>query len=274
MSVKWTTFLGLLVLTAINGCSGQTGPGDYALPSAVNSTIAKKSPEPDEAPSGETKTARRVIREGELRFETTDRNATRAEILGFVKAHQGYLSNDREHRNFDNLEQLMTIRVPSAEFDDLLNDVSAGVTHFDKREIRVLDVTAEYVDIDARLKTRKETESRYRELLTQAKSIEEILKIEEQADKLRAEIESAEGRLRLMKDRESYSTLAVSFYESSAKATGFGARVKENFLLGWQTVVEFTIAVVVLWPLIFLISLGLLTVWWFNRKPVAKKVTS
>ena len=34
------------------------------------------------------------------------------------------------------LEQTMTIRVPSAEFDGLLEDVSEGVSHFDKREIR------------------------------------------------------------------------------------------------------------------------------------------
>jgi hypothetical protein len=174
----------------------------------------------------------------------------------------------------NSLEQTMTIRVPSAEFDGLLADVSAGVTHFDRREIRALDVTAEFVDIEARLKTKKETESRYRELLTQAKSVEEILKIEEQVDKLRAEIESTEGRLRLMKDRENYSTLAVSFYESSAKAAGFWNRVRGNFLLGWETVVEFTIAVVVMWPLMFLTSFGLLAVWWFNRKPMTKKVTS
>ena len=116
-------------------------------------------------------------------------------------------------RNQNTLENSITIRIPSEEFDGLLADVSAGVTHFDKREIRALDVTAEFVDVEARLKTKKETELRYRELLTQAKTVEEILKIEEQVDKLRAELESTEGRLRLMKDRESYSTLGVSFYE-------------------------------------------------------------
>ena len=92
MSVKWTTSLGLL-LTVIAGCSAQSGPGDYALASAGNSTITTKSPEPDETPSGETKTARRVIREDELRFETTNRNATRTEILGFVQAHRGNIEN-------------------------------------------------------------------------------------------------------------------------------------------------------------------------------------
>lgn len=274
MSVKWMTIGWFLLLLAISGCAAESGPGEFAVDSMLSSVVPAKSPAPDEISSGETKTARHVIREGELRFETTDQNATRTEILGFVKTHQGYLADDREQRNSASLEQSMTIRVPSAEFDGLLADVSAGVTHFDKREVRALDVTAEYVDIEARLKTKKETELRYRELLTQAKTVEEILKIEEQIDKLRAEIESTEGRLRLMKDRESYSTLAMSFYEPSAKAAGFGNRVQANFLLGWQTVVEFTVAVVVLWPLIFLTSLGLLAVWWFNRKPMTKRVTS
>lgn len=273
MSVKWLTISGFWLLIAISGCS-QSGPASYSVSSALATAVNVKAPSPVETPSGETKTARRVIREGELRFETNDRNSTRTQILVSVKTHHGYLADDRELRNQNTLENSITIRIPSEEFDGLLADIAAGVTDFDKREIRALDVTAEFVDVEARLKTKKETELRYRELLTQAKTVEEILKIEEQVDKLRAEIESTEGRLRLMKDRESYSTLAVSFYESPTRTAGFWNRVCDNFRLGWQTVVEFTIAVVVIWPLIFLASLGLLAVWWFNRKPMAKKVTS
>lgn len=274
MSVKWMATSGFLLLLATSGCGKDFEPGEYTVASVLTAAVPAKSPIADEAPSGEMKTARRVIREGELRFETTDRNVTRTEILGFVKTHHGYLADDREQRNSNTLEHTMTIRVPSEEFDGLLVDISAGVTDFDKREIRTLDVTEEFVDVEARLKTKKETELRYREILTQAKTVEEILKIEEQVDKLRAEIESIEGRLRLLKDRESYSTLAVSFYESSERTASFWNRLFDNFGLGWQTVVEFTIAVVVIWPLILLASLGLLTVWWFNRKPMPKKVTS
>ena len=273
MSVKWLAISGFLLVVSFLGCANQSDPAEYVTASVLSAAMPVKSAGPDEVPSGESKTARRVIREGELRFETADQKATRVGILGFVKTHQGYLADDREQRSSNSLEQTMTIRVPSEQFDRLLADVSAGVTHFDKREIRALDVSAEFVDIEARLKTKKETESRYRELLTQAKCVEEILKIEEQIDKLRAEIESTEGRLRLMKDRESFSTLAVSFYESTTMSAGFWHRVRGNFLLGWQTVVEFTIAIVVLWPLMFLVSSGLLIIWWFNRKPIAKKVT-
>ena len=274
MSVKWTAVFGLLILTVTGGCAAESGSADYAVVSALNATIAATSQESETAPAIETKSARHIIRQGELRFETTDQDATRTAILGFVEAHHGYLADDGEQRTPSTLEQTMKIRVPAEEFDGLLKDVSAGVTHFDRREIQAIDVTEEYVDMDARLTTKKETESRYRELLKQANGVEEILKIEEQIDKLRGDIESTEGRLRLLRDRVSYSTLNVSFYESHANATGFWLRVKSNFYLGWQAVVEFTIAVVVLWPLILLTSLALLVIWWFNRKSVQQKIVT
>lgn len=274
MSVKWMSLWEFLIFLGLLGCAGAPGPGEYPVAAGLASTAPAKYPVPDESPVSETKTARRVIREGELRFATSNRNATQTEILGLVKAHHGYLSDDREQRDSDRLEQTMTVRVPAGEFDEFLAEVSASVAHLDKREIHAIDVTAEFVDVEARLKTKKETESRYRELLAQAKSVEEILKIEEQIDKLRAEIESAEGRLRLMQDRESYSTLAVSFYEEFTKAAGLQNRVIHNFSLGWHFAVEITIGVVTLWPLILLALIVFLGTRWFNRKRISKKVSS
>ena len=276
MRVKWVAVYLLVVPAVIGGCSSPEGLSEFAVTSAVSSMVAAKSQATDTAgvPSAATKSARHVIREGELRFETDDRTATRTAILGFVNEHQGYLADDREQRDSEVLEQTMVIRVPSAEFDGLLEDVSKGVSRFDKREIQAIDVTEEYVDIEARLKTKKDTESRYRDLLKQANTVEEILKIEEQIDKLRAEIESTEGRLRLLKDRENYSTLTVSFYETYSRSAGYWTRVKNNFSLGWMVVVEGTIAIVMLWPMLLLTLFGSLAVYWYCRKPVARKLTS
>jgi hypothetical protein len=273
MRVKWVAVYLLVVHAVIGGCGSPEGLGEFAITSAVNPVLAAKPQATDEFPNAATKSARHVIREGELRFETDDRASTRTAILGFVNEHEGYLADDRELRNSDVLEQTMTIRVPSAGFEELLNDVSRGVPHFDKREIQAIDVTEEYVDIEARLKTKKETESRYRELLKQANSVEEILKIEEQIDKLRAEIESTEGRLRLMTDRESYSTLRVSFYEAFARSAGFWTRVGNNFILGWTVVVEGTIAIVTIWPLLLMTLLGSLAVYGHHRRTSMRKVT-
>ena len=168
MSVKWVSVFALFLATAMVGCGSAESLGTYTIASAANASLNQQTPLTDEVSREETKTARRVIREGELRFETTDKAATRQTILQLVSMHQGYLSDDREQRNQDVLEQTMTIRVPSAEFDGLLEDVSIGIPHFDKREVRAIDVTDEFVDVEARVQTKKETESRYRELLTQA----------------------------------------------------------------------------------------------------------
>ena len=74
-------------------------------------------------------------------------------------------------------------------------------------------------EIEQCSKTKKEVEARYRELLTRATSVEEILKIEEQIGNIRTEIESAEGRLRYLSNQVQYSTLHVTFYE---KYSNFG----------------------------------------------------
>ena len=143
---------------------------------------------------------------------------------------------------------------------------------FDRREIQAIDVSEEYVDIEARVKTKKETETRYRDLLKQANNVEEVLKIEEQIDKLRAEIESTEGRLRLLQDRESYSTLRVSFYETLARSAGFWSRVGKRFSIGWMFVIEAVITLVAMWPLMVMGFAILVVMIWYSRKSGARKV--
>ncbi len=270
MAVKYVAVLLPLLAALMSGCGA--GSTEFTVASAVSGAQAASFETAGGPQIAQNKSPRHVIREGELRFETEDRNATRTAIQGFVDTHHGYLADDREQRNSETLEQIMVIRIPSDQFDGLLNDVAKGVPRFDRREIQAVDVTEEFVDIEARVKTKKETETRYRDLLKQANTVEEVLKIEEQIDKLRAEIESTEGRLRLLQNRESYSTLRVSFYETLARSIGFWSRAGKSFSIGWMFVIEATIAVVAMWPLLVMGSAVLLVTIWYSRKSVDRKV--
>ena len=89
MSVKWMATSGFLLLLATSGCGKDFEPGEYTVASVLTAAVPAKSPIADEAPSGEMKTARRVIREAELRFETTDRNVTRTESSVLSKRTMG-----------------------------------------------------------------------------------------------------------------------------------------------------------------------------------------
>jgi hypothetical protein len=247
----------------ICGCAGQAAPESHE--SSAMSTAAHLQNEGfasiddskvAEEAAPQIKMPQHIIREGELRFETADRAKTRQEILAFVDTHKGYLSDDSEHRSShqmdQHVEQLMVIRVPPANFAGLLEDVSRGVQRFDIRNIQAIDVTEQFVDTEARLRARKETENRYRELLKQANTVEDVLKIEQQIDKLRTEIESTEGHLRLLQDRESFSTLRITFYEPRAATTDFSHRLFGNLAAGWRGLVEIVLALAAIWPLLLI----------------------
>lgn len=64
----------------------------------------------------------------------------------------------------------------------LLIDATKGVDKFDHKNIEVKDVTEEFLDVKARLKTKKELEDRYIDLLKKANNIKEILEIETRLD--------------------------------------------------------------------------------------------
>ncbi len=113
----------------------------------------------------------------------------------------GYLSvkTDRE----------VTIRVPRAKFEDALKRVEASgdVLH---RDVRAQDVTDEFMDLDTRLKNAHAMRQRLQDLLAKA-AVKEALEIEKELGRITGEIETMEGKLKLLRDRIAFSTITVSF---------------------------------------------------------------
>ncbi|RRD71008.1 DUF4349 domain-containing protein [Tannerella forsythia] len=200
---------------------------------------------------------RKLTKTGVLRFETSDAKKTHAAIQHAVTETKGYVSNDNRNEYHDRVSYTVIVRVPAENFDTLLGKISSGADKIVYKHIEVLDVTQEYIDLDTRIKTKKELENRYQELLKRAHTIDEILKIEEQIGILRADIESAEGRLRYLTNQLTFSTLTVEFYEmSSVIATGFGYELKEAFRNGWDCLLQGILVVVNLWAIFLCVFVG------------------
>lgn len=194
---------------------------------------------------------RKLIKEGDIEFETDNIAKTRNTVFQAAKKYKAYISSDQEFTYDDRISNTIVIRVPAKHFDDLLKDASLGVDHFESKEIIVRDVTEEFLDIQARLKTKKELEKRYLDLLKMAKNVTEILEIEKQIGLLRSDIESIEGRLKFLENKISLSTLSITFYESSPNS-GFGNKFQNGFKNGWNNLIWFFVALVNVWPFIFL----------------------
>ena len=166
----------------------------------------------------------------------------------------------------------MVIRVSADSFDALVKDVTNGVKKFDQKRIDARDVTEEFLDITARLKIKKETEQRYRQLLARANSVKDILAIERQIEVLRSDIESIEGRLKYLKNQVSFSTLTVTFYETVSTPMGFAAKFATGLKNGWNNFVWFLVGIVNIWPFILLGIGGVFGIRFYRKRRKKKNV--
>jgi len=196
--------------------------------------------------------SRKVIKEGQISFRTQDLAATRVRIDKLLKQHEGFVVEENQFRYGDRIEQRLVLRVPADKFDSLLEAITKGIERLDSRHVTVQDVTEKYLDFKSRLRTKKELEDRYRQLLSKATTVKDMLAIEEQMSKLREDIESIEGKLKYLQNRIDYSTLTVTFYERRSSLTGFTSQLSERLISGWNNLIWFALGLVEVWPFILI----------------------
>lgn len=220
------------------------------------------------SPASEASVERKLIKEGQLTFETKDLLHARSRIDSAVRTHQGYISSEKENKYGDRLENTLVIRVPFRQFDQFIGDAIKGVERLDHKDIRIRDVTEEFLDIQARLRTKKDLEQRYRDLLAKANSVSEILEVEKQIGALRADIESIEGRLHYLNDQSLLSTITITFYKSTPTSITYGNRFAEGFSNGWSNLMLFIVGLINIWPFLLILTgcAFLVRLWWRKRK--------
>lgn len=212
-------------------------------------------------------TERKIIKNGSISFQTKNLAETGEFIVKAVNDMQGYISGDNVYNSDDRITRNITIRIPAQSFDLLLQRISENAQKLDSKNIYTQDVTEEFIDIEARLKTKKELESRYRQLLTQAKSVEDILAIEKEMGTLRSDIESIEGRLKFLNNQVNFSTLSVDFYQLTKSTLNFPSKIGHALGEGWRVFLAFLVGLIRLWPFILiLVALSFVVIRYRKKK--------
>ena len=243
-------FAACAVLT-ICSCAAKQENEVMSADFAMNENVLQRNRNEQEANNLET-AERKIIKLGGIRFQTADINKTKSLILQRVQELNGYISNDYEYDYADRLEHSLTIRVPADKFDLLLTKISESIDKLDSKNIDVLDVTEEYLDVEARIKTKKELQNRYMELLKRAAKVDEMLSIEKEIGNLQTEIESVEGRMKYLKDRIAFSTLTATYYQKSTSKFGFASKFVNGIKSGWSVFLWFIVGLSHLWVFIFI----------------------
>lgn len=218
-------------------------------------------------PGAEPETDRQLRRTAQLRVRASDHaRAVAAAREQIADADGAFVADESSQRYDDSVETTLTVRVPSAQFEALMEALTALPGEVESRSISVDDVTREVADVSARLETKRLAEAQLRELLGRAGSVEDVLAVQTRLQTVREEIESTEAQLRVLRDQVSLSTIALTLFESSATGItagpGFFAKAGRAIADGWDGAVAFVLALLTLWPFL----LGLAALVWAARR--------
>jgi len=219
----------------------------------------------------ETTIEAKIIKNANLRFETSDLNQSYTDIQKAIVKYKAAIQNDVTGKDYNSVYRNLTVRIPNTAFDAFISDISKGVSHFDRKEISSDDVTEEYIDIESRINTKKTLEKRYLDLLNKATKVSEILEIEKGLATVREEIESIEGRLKYLQSRIAMSTITIEMYTQNASESGatvsYGSKMWNSFKEGFFGISTFFLDLLQVWPFILIFVLLLL----YIRKRFTKK---
>jgi hypothetical protein len=103
---------------------------------------------------------------------------------------------------------------------------------------------------------------KYLEFLKQAKSMEDVLKVQDEINNIQEEMESASGRINYLSHHSFYSTINLTFfqppagYNSSNDSPGFFIRTSIAFKAGFDLIAEIFIGIISIWPLCLLVFIA------------------
>jgi hypothetical protein len=228
-------------------------PGEIREKNIVaNYNIAPPSSAPDPVD-----TNKKLIKNGEISFESDHLEETRKKILTSLHALGGYVAEENETKNNDNArrEFVLTMRLPANNFDRMLDNVSADAEKIDSKTITIKDVSARFIDIKTQLANKKALENTYLSLLKKANKMGEVLQIEGKLTEIRTTIDSTQGELNYLSRQVAFSSLMVTFYNHanpSGTDDGLGSKFKNALAAGWAMLQSIFFAAISLWPFIIL----------------------
>ncbi len=161
-------------------------------------------------------TTTKIIKTGALSLTVTSTSEAVTKITQLTEQAGGFIQNSYTYTTSDDrLAGEVTARVPVAQFNALVEQIKQEAEVVVSEDISGEDVTEDYIDLDSRLTNLRAQENQYTEILKQAQSVEDILKVTKQLDAVRQEIEVIQGRLKYLENKTDLATLTIYLSEET-----------------------------------------------------------
>ena len=199
-----------------------------------------------------------------------------AAVRAFVEQEQGFISGTDAQSNPVTNDQIrtgvVTFMVPAAKFDATIDGL-ATMGKVQNEHISGNDVSAQYVDLQARLANEEAQRDAMLVLLKRAQSISDIIAVQTQIGQITGQIEQLKGQISYIEHNTTYSTVTVTLLEwgapvqtASKDSWGFASALSDgahNFVTTINYVVT---GLGALGPILVILGLGYL-LWRRSGRP-------
>src|SRR6185503_8391145 len=180
---------------------------------------------------------RKIIRNADITIEVPSTTDAQHQVTSIAETHGGFVvtseakqreSNDPAQRTLD---IKLVVRVPSNQFGSAFDEIRRLAGNTPEEQVNSQDVTEDFIDLEARIKTQKALEAQFLEIMRGANKIADALEVQRQLAEVRTDIEKLEGRKRFLENRSSLSTINVNILAPkpviAVTKIGFGHSLRE-----------------------------------------------
>lgn len=157
-------------------------------------------------------TARRLVKTVDLELAVPDTIATSDGLNKLSTEFGGHVESMNADRRAGTVS--LTLRIPETRLEEALTRIKKLADRIDRESVKTEDVTNQFVDLSARMKTLEATEAELRALLSESRQrqqkAEDIMAIYRELTQIRSNIEQIRGQLNLMENLTSLATVSVT----------------------------------------------------------------
>jgi len=214
--------VALVASLAIAGCKNKDSAGfsarvesPAAAPAGAEATATADPKKPGGSAVKHVDT-RKVIRTGRIDLTVDTVETSRAKLEALVESAGGYIDSTQVEQHGTASTAVIVIRVPADSFGSLLPTLHQ-IGEVTAESTNAADITDQFVDTEAQLASAQQLEKRLLEIATAKNgTLEQILAVEHELARVRAEIEGYQGHLKQWNDQVSLSTLTISMTQKAA----------------------------------------------------------
>jgi hypothetical protein len=250
--------VALVAMVIVAGCSadgdsgggGGSAGGEAQVAPAADQAATEQDQPAKAAPAGKAGSTdaaaqvrlvdlgNRIVRTANVDLEVGEGrlNATINQATDVVRQAKGiYVGSSTSVPSGEPASGQVTFRVPVDAFEPVLRELK-GLGTYRGEKSSTEDVTNQYIDLNGQLAAWRAQERVYLRLLDRARSVTDVIAVQNQLQQVQSNIERLQGQLNHLEDQSSFSTIVLQVSEPGA--AGPAGEPAGRLARAWATAVN------------------------------------